>query len=227
MCNMDTKASCAFTVTELLVGLVIVAVLLVVLSPTIGSFRAQALEAQCKARIKRLGTAHLNYANDNNGYFIPAAETTWGFWYDYLAPYFDAKKVQWLDNKYGPKPVWVPTWLQCPGKKDEVGYGWNQRFGKYVYKRAEGLDVGPETYRRLNLIARPGLTILHGDSKDLGVEPAYGFEHHYLYCTAPFKTRIAKRHGGKGNYVFVDGHVASYTPDEILKMVNNFDPEQP
>lgn len=65
----------AFTLIELLTVVAIVGILAAILFPVIGSARASARDAQCKATLREWGRMVLLYANDNKGCYTT---TNWG-----------------------------------------------------------------------------------------------------------------------------------------------------
>ncbi len=71
----NTQDSCtrAFTLIELLVVISIVTVLLGILLPALGSARETGRGAVCLSNLRQLVTANAAYAQDNGGYYVPAA----------------------------------------------------------------------------------------------------------------------------------------------------------
>ena len=63
------RRSRAFTLIELLVVVAIIALLIAILLPTLGSAREQAKRATCNANLKSIGTALHEYAGAYDGYF--------------------------------------------------------------------------------------------------------------------------------------------------------------
>ena len=80
----------AFTLTELLVVMAIVAVLVALLLPALGAARDRAKTVQCASQQKQMGAGFAAYLGDNNGYY-PYAQTwrnnTTPTWLHALSPY--------------------------------------------------------------------------------------------------------------------------------------------
>lgn len=68
----DTDPS-GFTLIELLVVISIIALLLGILLPALGSARETGRGAVCLSNLRQLVTANTVYAEDNGGYYVPAA----------------------------------------------------------------------------------------------------------------------------------------------------------
>lgn len=63
-----------FTLIELLVTISIIAMLLSILLPALGSARETSQSAVCLSNIRQLAIANAAYAQDNDGFYVPAAE---------------------------------------------------------------------------------------------------------------------------------------------------------
>lgn len=71
------------------------------------------------------------------------------------------------------------------------------------------------SFAKLSDVPEPEATVIIGDSKDLDVAPEKAWEHRYIYRASGFWYTHAKRHQGGGNYLFVDGHVEWFTPENL------------
>ena len=66
------RHSTGFTMIELLVVMVIIALLVGLLMPALASTKDYARTIQCMSNLRQLGMAMMMYKNDNGGYFCPA-----------------------------------------------------------------------------------------------------------------------------------------------------------
>jgi prepilin-type processing-associated H-X9-DG protein/prepilin-type N-terminal cleavage/methylation domain-containing protein len=200
-----------FTLVELLITIAIIAVLVALVLLGVNKARDMAQGAKCAGNLRQIGTALLSYASDNNGSLVPGAEPEPNkLWYNVLEPYMGSGDVA-VDSPDR------PAWQQCPSKqfknKDRfsVGYGWNYTFfgGSWADSEYWKWYYGYGT--RLGGVPLPSQTIIIGDSMDVKKATA-SYQNIYLYFAYDLFT---KRHGNKGNYLFLDGHVESLSPEYI------------
>jgi prepilin-type N-terminal cleavage/methylation domain-containing protein len=65
--NVKNKSSSGFTITELLVVLVIIGMLAALLLPALAQAKAMALNSGCKSNLSRIGVATQSFVNDHEG----------------------------------------------------------------------------------------------------------------------------------------------------------------
>jgi len=196
---MKRRKPRGISLTEILVAIGIVAILAAILFPLAKTMQAYSLRAKCASNLRGLGGGLFAYAGEHTGQLIPAYQGSFGYWFNELAPYMGGGTLDWAKDVY-------PAWLQCPSKPGKCGYGWNYfHFGQNTYSATNA------AYSRTAQITKPSNTIIIGDSADDPEAPKV--EHFVIYGTLK---KLAKRHaGGTANYLFLDGHVASMTPEQV------------
>ncbi|MFT3788411.1 MAG: type II secretion system protein [Tepidisphaeraceae bacterium] len=74
---MNSRRRSAFTLVELLVVIGIIALLVSILIPVLGTARERAMVVKCQAQLHSLGQAVLMYANENKGKVPQESEGIW------------------------------------------------------------------------------------------------------------------------------------------------------
>lgn len=208
-----------FSLMELLVIVAILAVLAALLFPNVSQFRARGNAVKCSANLKNIGAAVLAFTSDNGG-ILPVAfpPEIDGCWLTLIEPY--------MGTFAEPNDPDRPAWQQCPDKKFKksdrwaVGYGWN--FLHLGYTHAGMNDWGSGSSggdSRLGSIDQPSRTVMAADSKDFvkGQEPGHEDQQNALFYGSGWTpNQLARRHAGKGNYLFCDGHIETLTPEQAL-----------
>jgi prepilin-type N-terminal cleavage/methylation domain-containing protein/prepilin-type processing-associated H-X9-DG protein len=206
-----------FSLVELLVAMVILAVLGCLVHAGYTSSREMAQQTQCASNLRQLGAGLLLYCQAHNGQFPKtrhdaAASESWVYT---LAPYtgdVDAIRI-------------------CPGdpradKRLEAGLS-SYVMNEYVavvnqdYDFATGSFVVMEDYTNLMRLPRPAETItVFTGADDLPVNLSYDHTHSrswvganaYAYARQDIQP---DRHRGGANYLYADAHVDFMTAPEL------------
>ncbi|GBC90500.1 MAG: DUF1559 domain-containing protein [Fimbriimonadales bacterium] len=215
----------AFTLIELLVVIAIVALLMAILMPVFLQAREQGRRSLCSQNLRQLALANQMYAQDWEGYFVPAA------------PEFLRDQRRWFgtrnrQGRFEPKNGPLVPYLKdggllrrCPSFDTAVGF--DMGTGGYVYNEVGvgsrlwfmGYTAGLPAYD-CGLaeweIRKPAETAMFADGAlDIGTGLA---EYTFLIAPPDVLRRIPNsyypldpsvhfRHNRNANVVFVDGHL--------------------
>lgn len=220
------KSRAAFTLIELLVVLVIVAILASLLIPGIQSMIYQSKRAKSIGNLRQMGSALMTYVADNDGKLIEGALTPLyqrgqprpQFWYNVLDAYMGGSDYTPEGQKTPERPAWQNDPLKIfktppvfRGFGSGVGYGWNYFY--FGYESGQPTRYGWGS--RLSQVEQPAQTIIIGTSTD-DVNSADALKHSVIYSQPGAKDAMARRYKGGGLYLLLDGHVAAFTPEEIV-----------
>ncbi|EIP98752.1 prepilin-type N-terminal cleavage/methylation domain-containing protein [Opitutaceae bacterium TAV1] len=231
-----TNYACAvrggFTLIELLTVIAIIGILAAIIIPTVSKVRKTAQSTRCSAGLRSAGAAIQLFTNDNRGR-LPIADngvSKNGHWFVQVAPYLGAQyaadaTVAQMEGTRINKPVGCPLAPQFEKSYDVKGigvsYGWNGvKVTLRVPKLAEGIDV--------TQITTPSRTIMLGErwgqtgsgGRDWGWRCAPPWDGTDPMVDADKDTSAGKpdslrlSHGGRANFLFFDGHVASMKPED-------------
>ncbi len=92
-----------------------------------------------------------------------------------------------------------------------MGYGWNYYY--FGYESGQPTRYGWGS--RLSQVEKPAETIIIGTSID-DVNATDLLKHSVIYSNPGSVQSMARRYKGGGLYLLLDGHVAAYTPEEIM-----------
>lgn len=215
---MNAKKS-AFTLIETLVVVLVMGVLAGILFSVVKGAKARVQTVQCATKMKALGSAMLLYANENSGE-LPRSWHSAGAhhqpgWAMSIAPYLDVSEEQitnnWSEvfNLYFRSPVDVSE-----NRPHIYSYAMNVHFE--LDPDSDDYTGYPEVWNRLIQIPKPSRTILLAQTRPV----PYGdhlMSHMWSQITAVKNALNHNVHGGKANYLFVDGHI------ETLKVEATFD----
>ena len=227
---MNTRhRALGYTLTELLIVLAVIAVLAALLLPAFSRARASARRSTCASNLRQIGAALQLYTADANGFFPPTVAGNFvngrqendanPSWRGLLVPYLGGASS--LECPEAGVPFgWKITFTES----EMNSYAYNERLGQTVIQGDTHIPHG----RLENQVRYPQLTVtvcdvrflirtvrepdLFATSKDLKkTMKAIGGDK--IILAQPFG---ATRHGGGANYLFADGHVKWYRPEQLL-----------
>jgi prepilin-type processing-associated H-X9-DG protein/prepilin-type N-terminal cleavage/methylation domain-containing protein len=229
----------AFTLVELLVVIAVVALLMGVLLPVLGSVRTTSRAAAGASNIRQLQIANGMYADDHAEHFLPGAIdmqfTNLHRWHgtrdNPSAPFEpeDGPITPYLDSEAASAgvracPAFVPPddLLRVESGAFEAncgGYGYNLAYvGQLVRQMASGLvSIDDDAGAKRTGVRRPTQTLAFADCAFAGrtlIE--YSFAEPPRWVQLPTFRRdpsIHFRHDGRANIVWLDGHVSAERMD--------------
>lgn len=192
-----------------LIEIVVVIMVLVILASLLFPVGKRALEfahaAECVSKLRQIGVAAHAYASDNNG-ILPRTDTPSAsgvpVQYPYnIEGYLDVNFSQAIKTP----EVFRRTPFWCPSEKNltdpilgKVGYTYaiNRELNERLY--------GTAAYIRLSEMSSPGQYVIFSDA----------YYDRTIYTDTRQKmvdmTRVTRRHNGKPNFLYADGHVARF-----------------
>jgi prepilin-type N-terminal cleavage/methylation domain-containing protein len=175
----------AFTLIELLVTIAIIAVLLGILLPSLGTARALSRTARCLSNQRQLGLAWTSYSVDARDRVMPLAywrqrEIGMGpqlFWWGthgtaaigpdfsrgFVAPYLDAALAP-SSVLECPNQPWGSYTPQGPAQLPTSTYGYNGYYLSPLMTPGWGSEIGFRPWRRAFEIARPSELLVFADA---------------------------------------------------------------
>jgi len=231
-----------FTLIEMLVVVAILAVLIALISSSIGKALDRGRQVSCMSNLKQIHAAFLGYANENGGRLPPVCNIHdgWRIWAYYLIPYSGEEQLKeygpersstWPPNSQAPKSIFVcPSFSkEHPGSGYERnilgGYGMNRRLppnettDEDLGNSIPGFDWGAQYSGRgfLPSIQDPAERVLvacgRGGNGDLET---------YWQASNPDHASFSKnRHNGGSNILYVGGNVSFMRASDILLRASN------
>ena len=206
--------SSGFTLIEVLVVISIIAVLAAITMSLAKGFRQRAQSAVCIQNLKQIGVGLHAFISDKSGRFPDgAADVSWTergmCWYDAAAQNMGREYVPYHQGDP------LPNCFGCPaghGKAYEPSWPYT---GDYAANFRLGRNE--DSARTLASVKNPGATPYVQDTVK---QNQFG---EWVLGKGFPKTdgqAFSDRHGGKGNILWVDGHVSSFTYAEYMDYAN-------
>lgn len=227
-----SKRQAGFTLTEVIVVIALIAILLVVLLPSLGLVINKAGTSESAANLRRLGIAMHAFAGEHGGAFPPTAsqtkteQGTWqhlGSWDGYLLPYLGVEASPGASpGDYG-KVLKVAQLYSHPNDESAIELEGKAR-RSYAMVAGNGM-VGMSTWSGTGWFPSARISTIPSPATTLLITEKAGYPNNVIGRTGHAGVRsinIQTAHeaelnpGGKFNYLFCDGHVELLHPDETI-----------
>ena len=236
--KFSLSAAHTFTLIELLVVIAIIAILAAILLPALNSARERGRTASCINNLKQLSMIYFSYADNNDGWILPACTTvgsTNGAWSAHVAAalygvsYTDitAGQIgQYKENSGNNVEVFT-----CPSESCEIGISNKFRFGHYGVNANLAGYAGNTSRapRRESTVTQASAAVTLADhtlktdhsftSLNTGLDGiAYdtaGLRHGGSVTTKETTDYKYYHLGKQVNFAYYDGHVQAVTRDEF------------
>jgi len=223
----------AFTLIELLVVVAIIALLISVLLPSLSRARQSTKRVVCASNLRGLMQAVYLYANDHKDRLVTVGLSHGGqvnehaAWINTLKAHYGGESLIARcpsdESEHWTLPLAKPNGSATTGGPNgepakpilrRTSYGTN------YYTAGKVGSKGP--YDRLSAIKRPTTTILMVELIEVGDFAASDHVHPETWWSNPLplasRELALKRHPGRVNYSFLDGHVSTHGFDDTYSI---------
>jgi prepilin-type processing-associated H-X9-DG protein len=224
------------SLTEVLIVIVIIVIIVAIMFPLVSGFRERARAAVCAQNLRQIGVGLNGYVTESNGRFPMGGD-------DISKKAGGVERICWYDAaadnlgrdfEFKPRGEWerLPEVFGCPaghGKAyiNEIQDGTNANgwpyTGDYAANWFLGNDLVAENSRVMTLAAvkNPSATPYVQDTVcqnnfGAGIFSKGASRKAWMDKTRRSDPTFADRHAGKGNILWVDGHVSSMGYSEYM-----------
>lgn len=225
-----------FTLIELLVVIAILAILLSILVPTVVSGIDAAKTLTCKANLRQQGAAMKAFTTDNEGRLpyhrdMELSQSGYGLnWADHVADYvgyrvFDCPARREWEDPFDPATKIPINIMKADGTPDPYEIAHHLPYGYNAYwlglgSHPPGLESHPSgrNYTLLADVRQASKVLMLGDSR-LATFRGWASTLWFPKRNTVHFEGVGAPHGnGRGNIVFVDGHVETVDADAVNNM---------
>lgn len=206
--NTSPSRDRGFTLVELLVVIAIIAALIALLMPALNKARENAKMVNCASNLRQLGMAFRMYCDSSKG-LIPSPgwggdPYDWVYWRP-SGPYSDINQSM-IAPYLAAHDDSLRSMFLCPSDipEDHTGFGGS---GAYTLTYTMNAGYAIESIRLLDRVYSPATKILLYDENDAADDGVF------WYGTA--RDTLTGRHFGRGNCLFLDGHVEPMTNEQV------------
>lgn len=228
---VTSRKSSAFTLIELLVVIAIIAILAAILFPVFAQAREKARQSTCQSNLKQLGIAAVSYSQDydetllpNSYYTKPGDYNSIVTWDNMLGPYI---KAGIATTGTGTESATTgfdafargSSFFHCPTDTIDRGGApikWAPR--SYSWNTGPSGDTGASINLPLAQIPVPASTIMIAERPTNNNITNFNSSWNISDPNTQGSALGGKPyHSGGWNYLFLDGHVKWYRPEQTMK----------
>lgn len=246
--DMSPRRAGAFTLIELLVVVSIIALLIGILLPSLGSARDSARSIQCLANLRTLGLTIQQFSDDNKG-VLPRSSHSAGFsslpWAATLYEPITGRPFEGTSYTWDNTGWWnaTNTVYRCPHDRREspiaqpglpfslpaLSYGMNAYF-ELTMREIDPSYPGFSSsapFRRVMATPHPTTTVLMGDITEASSKDHIMAHFWRTAGVEPTFEIASTRHGESSGYLYLDGHATNAELKETYEPVSKTDQWNP
>ena len=228
-----------FTLIELLVVISIIAILASFLLPVLSAASRKAQTASCASNLKQIGIAAISYVHENDDWYPPSANTFYmqGEYPHGIKNAFEALTSLSEGNEIiVTEPTKTPDIFYCPADSSRLCFQDTEHAPILGYSNNQRIGNSNSDYYRPRKMSRcklPSIVMTFVDTEGRFDSSGLITNRNYVCVDGPYTNEMksmyldlnqaiylglrrgALRHGGKGNYLFADGHVDRKAPENM------------